>query len=41
MEEYVGRRVGADAAYKGKRYSREKLAAEWRKTNAGCGKKIR
>lgn len=38
LEEYVQRRAGADSAYKGKQYTREKLALEWEETNSHCGK---
>ena len=38
LEEYVERRIGADAAYQAKHYTREKLTSEWYETNAQCGK---
>lgn len=40
LEEYVSRRVGADAAYRGRRYTKEKLESEWRSTNARCEKLV-
>lgn len=36
LEEYVSRRAGADSAYKGMRYTKERLKQEWEATNALC-----